>query len=306
MTDGTSKMREALEFYANSWDRDMMGDPEEPHLTQSFMIPSRVLIEDEGERARQALSSPPQSAGVNTQDKISDAESFLNRVEDTLARRFPRCRDCADHDGRCPNTGLPCDLRSAFANVLKLIVPQSAGGSVPEGWQLVPKEATREMISIGNDAIDDNLEHWGSDSMGEWTTPVADAALNIYRAMLSASPPPPAQNMDHAGGEPAGSSGRWQPIETAPKDGSRILLYWPATAYNLDQEASECLSIGSWKENSRLRSGQETHNDELLAPAYFSANDELDDYGMSLARHAPTHWMPLPAPPSGLADGEMR
>src|SRR5690349_5739930 len=47
---------------------------------------------------------------------VSEAEriALLDKVEQVLSRRFPICRDCADNDGICENSGLPCDLRAAF------------------------------------------------------------------------------------------------------------------------------------------------------------------------------------------------
>ena len=61
----------------------------------------------------------------------------------------------------------------------------------------------------------------------------------------------------------------WQPIETAPKDGTAVLVYdgkiTTAEWYGLGGYWSLC-RVGAWAEDS-----------------------ETD----------PTHWMPLPDPPSG-------
>lgn len=65
----------------------------------------------------------------------------------------------------------------------------------------------------------------------------------------------------------------WQPIETAPKDGTHILLY-----VKLDEprEKEVGIDVGFYV----------THrNDDFLAWSY-------------VAR--PTHWMPLPSPPRAL------
>ena len=68
--------------------------------------------------------------------------------------------------------------------------------------------------------------------------------------------------------------GEWQPIETAPKDGSDILLggcqHGPA------------IRVASWG------------NGRYLGPKKGYERDWCDgpQYGF-----APTHWMPLPAPP---------
>lgn len=83
----------------------------------------------------------------------------------------------------------------------------------------------------------------------------------------------------------------WQPIETAPKgtgdlNGPEILLWWDAYRYNVDDDDPEpIMAIGWWKWNPRTKCG------------YFSDNQRFDDYG--LAESPPTHWMPLPDPPTG-------
>ena len=61
---------------------------------------------------------------------------------------------------------------------------------------------------------------------------------------------------------------KWQPIETAPKDGTWVLAYWPTMSITLYPKVA------------------------------FNMGDEYgwetpDDYGQIF----PTHWMPLPEPP---------
>ena len=59
---------------------------------------------------------------------------------------------------------------------------------------------------------------------------------------------------------------RWQPIETAPKDGTRILL---------------------WLEPTRI----------AMPFAWQDGRWMGDDYPLNMA--TPTHWMPIPPPPEG-------
>ena len=65
----------------------------------------------------------------------------------------------------------------------------------------------------------------------------------------------------------------WRPIKTAPKDGTEV-LGWPAVGrYNMDMPAPMAWDRGVW----RMIAGE---------------GDWMD----------PTHWMPLPAPPSLIGD----
>lgn len=68
----------------------------------------------------------------------------------------------------------------------------------------------------------------------------------------------------------------WEPIETIPKDGTEVLAWYPA------EEAGDpsFMEVIKWTEWPR-------------------------DLGscMTLGGQDPTHWMPLPAPPTG-EDGE--
>ena len=61
---------------------------------------------------------------------------------------------------------------------------------------------------------------------------------------------------------------KWQPIETAPKDGTRFLAYEPRHEYRY----YECW----WEDDFRDWSGWQ---------------DDFD------SEPKPTHWMPLPEPP---------
>ena len=63
----------------------------------------------------------------------------------------------------------------------------------------------------------------------------------------------------------------WQPIETAPKDGGRILLYVPPYGP----------SCGHYRESGWGRGTSNWYAASVL-------NKEAE----------PTHWMPLPAPPT--------
>lgn len=64
---------------------------------------------------------------------------------------------------------------------------------------------------------------------------------------------------------------QWRPIETAPKDGTPLLLLWP--------DAAEKMAVMWWDEYVENWLG------------YYD--------GINPGYQPPTHWMPLPPPPAG-------
>ena len=67
----------------------------------------------------------------------------------------------------------------------------------------------------------------------------------------------------------------WQPMATAPKDGTPVLLWWPYWA-NVRP------LVGWWQNNGGWQSWEAS--DEDAKP--------------------PTHWRPLPSPPDGAQEGQ--
>jgi hypothetical protein len=79
------------------------------------------------------------------------------------------------------------------------------------------------------------------------------------------------------------TSGKWQPIETAPKDGSEILLYTSYEAELPDEESFSSVQIGSWDDGNI---------DVPIGSVWYRAPGwDCPVVGK------PTHWMPLPEPP---------
>lgn len=71
----------------------------------------------------------------------------------------------------------------------------------------------------------------------------------------------------------------WQPIETAPKDGTPVLLFeWRGDPW---EEPEANIFVGEWDHH---RDG-ELYKTQWVCTEYEAFN------------HNPTHWMPLPPPP---------
>lgn len=66
----------------------------------------------------------------------------------------------------------------------------------------------------------------------------------------------------------------WQPIETAPKDGTDILV---CVTHNLPDDEWETIQWVDWR-----------RGDDVVWPRYWERID---------IPFPPTHWMPLPEPP---------
>lgn len=69
----------------------------------------------------------------------------------------------------------------------------------------------------------------------------------------------------------------WRPIETAPKTGERILL---AAPWLREGDPPTQVAYGHWYK---------------LGPYW-----AYDGYSFGNPKHQPTHWMPLPSPPTAL------
>jgi len=81
----------------------------------------------------------------------------------------------------------------------------------------------------------------------------------------------------------------WQPIETAPRDGTAIIL-----------AASHGVSVGWWEDSEPTFKWRFVDDFDLTPTG--CCDDESDDRVPCNGMHAdtPTHWQPLPTPPEKL------
>jgi hypothetical protein len=78
----------------------------------------------------------------------------------------------------------------------------------------------------------------------------------------------------------------WQPIETAPKDGTPILLFTPGVR----SSAVGPVGVGRWVESQTVKYGRIVDDRR-----YWLVNGLV----LALPHDKPSHWMPLPPPPRG-------
>jgi len=74
-------------------------------------------------------------------------------------------------------------LNDAIAEIARLRSTSKA--EVPEGWQLVPKEPTEEMLLAAQRAVGDHSDP------EDWLEDEGREIAQVFRALLSAAPPPP-------------------------------------------------------------------------------------------------------------------
>lgn len=82
------------------------------------------------------------------------------------------------------------------------------------------------------------------------------------------------------------SEHQWQPIETAPRDGSPILIFDPTQAPSSSTESQSGKVV--------------TYDDPRYAIGYWRVWKTSGEWmwgNRNSSYVSPTHWMPLPAPP---------
>lgn len=83
----------------------------------------------------------------------------------------------------------------------------------------------------------------------------------------------------------------WQPIETAPKDGTVVDL-WVSEYEGWPEGGSERLAKCMWVEDPY------GDGDEFDQSGWYQSYAEIESFGNKVDKRARvTHWMPLPEPP---------
>ena len=80
----------------------------------------------------------------------------------------------------------------------------------------------------------------------------------------------------------------WQPIETAPKEGTDVILSWWTLG---SSDRKRIVQAGRFDKDN----GDGEYHSETWASCFWDGWDTPP---------TPTHWMPLPAPPSSVLDAK--
>lgn len=142
-------------------------------------------------RSRAAATAP--AGGVTALRIAVDALEILNR------RPRPMCRDCADENGTCPSSGLPCDIGAVIRDA-RAALTTAARAAEPVAYMVRHKSLVCP-ASIAFDGKNHYREwsEWKPESVS-YAKAVTDPARNaegcdcIYEARplyLAASPTPP-------------------------------------------------------------------------------------------------------------------
>lgn len=100
------------------------------------------------------------------------------------------------------------------------------------------------------------------------------------------------QSLRYEGSETAPT---WQPIETAPKDGARIIAFIPSVQVSSKFASKDRIAIVSWIDSPDIGNGHRLRDHAIALVekhnGFWSGGTRTPTTG------TPTHWMPLPSPP---------
>ena len=96
----------------------------------------------------------------------------------------------------------------------------------------------------------------------------------------------------------------WQSIETAPRDGSFVLLYCPGLdGFDQQRDDAPPITIGRWEDRPGEWLGTGWYAQIGEADGCAGLDGHGDEYWLVRSRVSPSAWAPLPVPPVRPARG---
>ena len=194
--------------------------------------------------------------------EAAKAIDFAKEARDLKQALADNAYPAADGSADIDNHAIPI-IEATLRNVAERLLTAALA---VDGMALVPKEPTLEQHIAAMEFALAHMEAHGVTSLSPFEDypPLRETTAGMYRAMLAA-----------ASDEPAPALQGWQPIESAPKDGTAFLAW--------ERE---------WRGPFKCWWHVKNRNE-----AYWMDFDDSDPQ--------PTHWQPLPPPPAA-SDREER
>jgi len=123
------------------------------------------LMHDTAEEVLARVPAWPAAAapvsGLVSKAEIHTLRRLIECAEKLDERPRPMCRDCADEDGTCPNSGLECDMGKLFANAKtlhnKLAAHAASSVAAPVESELPPLAETLKRVASRLQSFADRL-----------------------------------------------------------------------------------------------------------------------------------------------------
>ncbi|SDQ98449.1 hypothetical protein SAMN05519103_00307 [Rhizobiales bacterium GAS113] len=239
--------------------------------------------------ARQALGSGADPIADDARGSTADAENILRILKDPMLVHRHMLRDMIAKPS-------PMNIIHLYGREAIL---EALAEWTPPGWKLVPVEPTKEMLLVMADAK--WPEDWEAGKRAQIRLGFdviapecqTEVAWGQYERLLSVAP------VSALPASPAAPSPQgWQTIESAPKDGTEIILYHPPEIHE-GKPYPHRVTCGAWIEWEETIPEYHSTTGEYLGRSVQGGGASWSSWDGGFREESPpTHWMPLPSPPA--------
>lgn len=134
--------------------RNQQYDSLDHEATEAVMSRAAAALEAMTERSADLAHAVHQVGQSNkraerAESALSAARHDLNRIYAALPK-LPRCRECADHDGRCPSNDVPCD---PVEHAIEIMQSLSAANAECERLRKLLEQARNQVVAFAIDTV---------------------------------------------------------------------------------------------------------------------------------------------------------